>query len=214
MAATSQDEKPMHHLSAELDTFVSGVERYVAAHAAPGDALAITAATIFRNLDEAAPESDRPEPAWLPVCRHLDTALEALRTQAELARIARSVAAIAPALHWRRKSDAEGAEPGFAEGHANAVVIGPGGLRPSRTVQIGVSLVAPTVVYPDHRHPPAEVYLVLSPGDWRRRQGDWFTPGVGGLLYNEPGVVHAMRAVDRPLFAVWCLWLGDEALRV
>jgi Dimethlysulfonioproprionate lyase len=61
-----------------------------------------------------------------------------------------------------------------------------------------VSLIAPTVVYPDNRHPPAEVYLVLSPGDWRRRDEDWFTPGIGGLLYNQPGILHGMRTAERP----------------
>ena len=71
-----------------------------------------------------------------------------------------------------------------------------------------VSLLAPHREYVDHHHPPPEVYLVLSPGEWRRRADPWFEPGVGGTVYNEPDVLHNMRSGNAPLFAFWCLPLG------
>ena len=38
---------------------------------------------------------------------------------------------------------------------------------------------------------------------------DWTAPGPGGLIYNEPGVLHAMRTKAEPLLAICCLWLGN-----
>ena len=68
---------------------------------------------------------------------------------------------------------------------------------------------APHVRYPDHRHPPEEVYVSLAGGSWWNTNMDWTTPGPGGLIYNEPNVLHAMRTEAQPLLAIWCLWLGS-----
>ncbi len=35
---------------------------------------------------------------------------------------------------------------------------------------------------------------MLSDGAFRQGDGDWFTPGVGGSLYNTPFITHAMRS--------------------
>ena len=64
---------------------------------------------------------------------------------------------------------------------------------------------APGITYPDHRHPPEEVYIVLSNGQWRQGSGPWHAPGVGGIVYNPHDIVHAMRSGDSPLLAIWCL---------
>jgi hypothetical protein len=66
---------------------------------------------------------------------------------------------------------------------------------------------APYTCYPDHRHPPEEIYLVLSSGQWRQARDPWHEPGIGGLVYNPPGIVHAMRSTERPLLAFWFLWI-------
>ena len=63
----------------------------------------------------------------------------------------------------------------------------------------------PEVRYPDHTHPPEELYLVLSDGDFRNAETEWTKPGIGGLFHNPPGIVHAMRSTDKPLLAVWML---------
>ena len=94
------------------------------------------------------------------------------------------------------------------DGHANALIVGPDGLEPREDARVGVSLMAPAVQYPDHRHPPEEVYVALSPGEWRQGDGPWHAPGPGGLVYNPPGIVHAMRSGKTPLLAIWCLWVG------
>ena len=35
------------------------------------------------------------------------------------------------------------------------------------------------------------------------------TPGPGGLIYNDPNVLHAMRTEAQPLLAIWSLWMGS-----
>ena len=57
------------------------------------------------------------------------------------------------------------------------MILGPAGLENRRDVWFGVSLLAPHVRYTDHSHAPEETYLVLSDGEFRQGDGDWFTPG-------------------------------------
>ena len=113
-----------------------------------------------------------------------------------------------PYLPWQQRQEAD--HPDFMAGHANAQIIGPNGLVASDNLLIGISLLAPHVTYPDHHHPPAEVYLVLTEGEWRQEDQPWHHPGAGGYVYNQPHVVHAMRALDKPLLAIWCLPLVDK----
>ena len=102
---------------------------------------------------------------------------------------------------WRR--GAGRAVPGR---RANATITGPEGLEIRRDVWIGVSLMAPHTRYSDQRHPPEEIYVVLSDGQWCQASGPWHEPGIGGLVYNPPNVAHAMRSTERPLLALWFLW--------
>lgn len=148
----------------------------------------------------------------LPVCAHLPGALETARAHsAPIARIADAVAAVEPSLFWApRAAGGPHASASWAEGHANATIIGPNGLEDRDDLNIGVSLLAPHVRYPDHNHGPEEVYLVLSPGRFQHGASGWFEPGIGGTLHNEPGITHAMASGDAPLFALWCLWTATD----
>jgi hypothetical protein len=142
----------------------------------------------------------------LPMCAHLENALAMETNQDSLRRLLDRFRVIEPSLEWRRRfSYGVSASDNFAEGHANAMIIGPGGIEERDNVWIGVTLMAPHVHYPDHEHAPEEVYLILSEGEFRQGQGAWFSPGIGGSFYNEPGIVHAMRSGDTPLFAFWAL---------
>ncbi|ABV93863.1 conserved hypothetical protein [Dinoroseobacter shibae DFL 12 = DSM 16493] len=161
---------------------------------------------IFNSLETAAPNA-APIGARLPVCTHLDALLDPARFDApDLRHLAECFAALEPALQWRRR---EGGGPGasahFADAHANAMLVGPGGLEPRDDVWIGMSLLAPHVQYPDHRHSPEETYLVLSPGEFRQGRAGWVHVPQGGTWYNPFNVVHAMRAVEAPLLVLWAL---------
>jgi hypothetical protein len=149
----------------------------------------------------------------LPVCTALSVAFaNARRHSPVIARIVDAFEAIEPALSWApRSSGGAHASGNWPEGHANAIIIGPGGVESRDDVWIGVSLLAPHVRYPDHNHAPAEVYLVLSPGRFRHGASGWFEPGIGGTLYNQPNITHAMASDAAPLLAVWHFWTGRPA---
>lgn len=84
------------------------------------------------------------------------------------------------------------------------MIVGPGGVEDRDDLWLGVSLLAPHVHYPYHNHAPEETYLVLSGGEFMQEE-TWFSPGIGGSFYNPPGIKHAMRSGDKPLFAIWAL---------
>lgn len=168
---------------------------------------AASVARIFGALREPV-EGEGAAPARLPVCDLLAEAAEPSRfADPALRRLAAALLQLDPLLPWRRRGgEAMNASAGFQEGHANAMIAGPGGVEMRRDLWLGVSLLAPGVRYPDHDHAPEETYLVLSEGEFSQNDGPWFEPGVGGSFYNPPGIRHAMRAKGAPLLAVWALW--------
>lgn len=167
-------------------------------------------AEIFRALEEPS-EARAGAGAGLPACGHLDQALAVETGHTTLDRLLQCFRAVEPSLQWRRRPNNDGtASANFEDGHANAMLLGPGGLEERGDVWLGVSLMAPKVRYPDHDHAPEEVYLVLSDGEFRQGEGDWFSPGIGGSFYNRPGIRHAMRSLDTPLFAFWALQAGNR----
>jgi quercetin dioxygenase-like cupin family protein len=122
--------------------------------------------------------------------------------------LAAAFSAVEGDLRWYRRKNAEAVGQPFLDGHANAMLIGPGGLEERADVWVGATVLAPHIVYPDHDHPPEEVYIALSPGEWWNAEMDWTEPGPGGIIYNPPGILHAMRSHAQPMLALWFLPIG------
>jgi quercetin dioxygenase-like cupin family protein len=163
---------------------------------------------IFDALADPVPVTEA-EPTRVPTSALLEHALEpARRASGALGNLADQILHLDPLLSWRKRGGvAPQASASFADGHANAMIVGPGGLEDRKDVWVGLSLLAPGVRYPDHRHPPEEIYLVLTDGQFRQGEREWFTPGIGGTLYNEPNILHAMASsANTPLLAVWSLF--------
>ena len=169
------------------------------------------AARVLRAVESSDSLPVDYRPATLPVCAHLEPALDAASAaEPRLTTLCDALRSLAPHLAWtRRAGSARGGEV-FHEGHANTWLVGAPGPEGSTGLVIGATLIAPKVRYPDHEHPPEELYLVLSEGEWWQHGGKWHSPGVGRLVHNPPGITHAMRASDSPLFAIWCLWTGKH----
>lgn len=165
---------------------------------------------VFSALQ--VPAAQRPASgSRLPVCSNLTRALAVQTSDTTLRDLLERFDAIEPLLEWRQRTANDGsASANFAEGHANATIVGPGGLEDRQDVWLGASLLAPNVRYPDHDHPPEEVYLVLSPGEFQQAEGPWFAPGIGGSFYNTPNIKHAMRSHEEPLLAFWVLRPGSS----
>ena len=164
---------------------------------------------IFAALERPVPATGQA-PKRLPVCAHLaNVAAPENFTDPTLRRLVAAFASIECRLTWRRRDVSHpSASANCLDGHANAMVVGPGGLEQREDVWVGVSLLAPHVRYPDHWHLPEETYLVMSDGEFSQGGGSWFRPGVGGSFYNKPNIVHAMRSLKVPLFAFWALTLA------
>jgi hypothetical protein len=160
---------------------------------------------IFKLLEQSD-EQRNDGGSRLPVCSHLSSALSISTDSEILRRLMARFQAIEPLLAWRRREDLSGTSSvNFDQSHANAMIIGPGGIEARSDVWLGATLMAPRVRYPDHDHAPEEVYLVMSDGEFQHGASGWFAPGIGGSFYNPPNIRHAMRSVDTPLFAFWAL---------
>ena len=188
----------------ELDAFIAAAAAAFDRHATDPEGHG-AATAIFAALAEPAAPADPATPCRLSACAHLPTALDNAAGDAALRPLVDRFRDLEPLLRWVRRPGDATASADFAEGHANAMIAGPGGLEPRRDVWLGVSLLAPHVRYPDHDHAPEEVYLVLSDGEFRQGDGDWFRRGIGGSFHNVPGILHAMRAGAAPLLALWVL---------
>jgi len=164
---------------------------------------------IFGNTAHEAPQGSGERPQRQPACRHLPACFAELETiGGNLGKLAAALREIEPHLSWNNQSERRKSAV-LAENYADSFIVGPGGFVQSSAIEIGVSVMAPHTTYPDHRHPPEELYLVLSQGEWRQNTEAWHEPGVGGVVYNPPDIVHAMRADAKPLFAIWCLPLDN-----
>lgn len=189
----------------ELQAFLTAAHAAFGARIGALSPAAVALPAMARAMAEPARAGALPAPRRLPACQHLAPAIAtAMRGPADLAGLAKALGALAPALHWRSR-DSEDRD--FARGHANATVLGPQdeALERRDDVRIGVSVMAPGVTYPDHAHPPEEVYLALSAGAWRQLDNPWHEPGPGGIVHNPPGILHAMRSGAGPFLAIWCL---------
>ena len=192
-----------------LTNFLEAAKQAALATVPTGSDAETAANRIFNALEKPAELVEAEPSTELPAYAHLPTALSnAALGPHPIRNLSTTLGALAPGLSWQRRANAETDGESFYDGHANTTVIGPHGIEPRSDVIIGVSLVAPGVRYPQHNHPPEELYIVMSEGDWYREGRGWYTPGIGAVVYHQPGITHAMRSSQQPLLAVWCLWAG------
>lgn len=193
-----------------LQNCIDAVEAGIQARAGDFPAAMAMAERIFAALKSPSEANAGNVAARMPTCVHLDAAFSQARNgPGPIPELAAAFAAIEPALAWDRRPETVHNGSDFYDNHANAIIVGDGGLEARNDVRIGVSLVAPGIDYPRHRHPPEELYVVLSPGRWMQSDNPLALKRSGDLVHNPPNVWHSMQAVDVPLLAIWCLWVGD-----
>lgn len=191
--------------SQALQAFLDATREALSVRVKPGTPEASAMQRVTAAFDVAAGDQAPSNSLSQPVCAHLEAAIvSAERGPADVARVAHTFKALLPSLHWKLKSIAD---PAFAVGHANTNLLGPypEALERRNDVWVGLSLMAPEITYPDHNHPPEELYLALSRGYWRQQTGPWHEPGLGGVVCNPRGITHAMRSGAEPFLAIWCL---------
>ena len=188
-----------------LQRFLGLAEAAIAAGAGTEEQRAV-GQNVFSAMRDRAGQASCPEPQQVPGCRLLPEIFRNISAEAQpIADLGEAVAELSPRLTWTRRKNADEGGTVFYDGHANATVVGAGGLEERGDVWIALTLMAPRLVYPEHSHPPEEVYVALTPGEWWNAGMDWTNPGIGGLIYNPHGILHTMRSGDQPFLAVWCL---------
>jgi quercetin dioxygenase-like cupin family protein len=203
------DQRAMPGRTESLQILIAAVQAAIDARIADVPAARPMADRIFAALRNPGEARGAPSPSRLPVCGHLERALaEGRAGPPPIPAVTDALAVVEPGLAWHRRIGSSGDPPPFHDGHANAMIVGEGGLEVRRDARIGVSLVAPGVAYPRHRHPPEEIYLVLSPGAWMQDDRAPVARRPGDLVHNVSNLWHGMRATDAPLLAIWCLWDG------
>jgi len=147
---TASDQEDAMTRPATLQTFLdqSAAALRTATSGAAADAAA-RATAIWRTPGAAG----QAEPARLPVCDWIGPALD-LAAKSKRAALGTAFTGIADGLCWRRRSSAQPTDPVFWNGHANAMILGPGGLEERGDIWVGVTVMAPGVTYMDHDHPP------------------------------------------------------------
>ena len=193
-----------------LQRFIDATKACIQAQAAFFPDAMPMADRIFAALNKAADIKAEGAPTRLAVCRYLERALSQARNGPDpVPELANAFAAIEPEFAWNRRPGSELEYEDFHDGHANAIIVGNGGLEVRQDVRIGVSLVAPDIHYTRHRHLPEELYVVLSPGKWMQDDYSLTFRRSGDLVHNVPNVWHAMQATKVPLLAIWCLWVKE-----
>ena len=201
----------MKQRPAQLTTFIEATRQAAWADIDPNTEAGAGAERIFHALETPGNIAEIEASQSLDAYRHLSGALDqAAAGSTDLSNLSDALRGLAPLLRWERRENAETQGERFYAGHANTTIVGPQGLEQRSDVIVGVSLVAPDVWYPEHNHPPEELYIVMSEGDWYREDKGWYTPGKGTVIYHRPWVTHAMRSAEQPLLAVWCLWAGSS----
>ena len=142
-----------------------------------------------------------------PVLKHLPQALDAAAPHA-LADLADLFGELSGTIEWSQNAGytSENSSRSFLDGYAYASLSGPDGPILCEAPMAGYMLLGPDVHYPDHRHQPREVYLVLTPGaQWSLDSGEWFDVAPGTVIVHDSWQKHAIRTGGSPFlaFAAW-----------
>ena len=99
---------------------------------------------------------------------------------------------------------------GYAQGHAYATLIGDKAAISARDFDFGLFLIAPHVLYRDHRHPAPELYAPLTgPHGWRFGVGDpLIVKDAHQPVWNDPNRPHLTKVGPVPFLALFG-WTRD-----
>src|SRR5262245_6573245 len=112
--------------------------------------------------------------------------------------------AVASSLHWQQNPAYANAD--FLVGYAYCELFGPAGHLRDDSTAIGLLLLAPRIVYPEHAHAATETYLVIGGrAQWLQGDGRWRERGAGERIEHAAHEPHAMRTAAEPLLAAY-LW--------
>ena len=165
------------------------------------------AARVHLLLREPPPLSGEFSPSSHPITGRLTQAFEA---GSELTvGLIEAIRPLAFDLPWRYSYSERPYAPALAENVAFAEIIGPEAPFRRDSVCLGLTLIGPETLYPAHRHPAVELYLVAA------GTATWTLDGVsrdyppGAFILHPSQAIHAMRTHAGPLLAIYS-WTGPD----
>lgn len=192
-------ERDLSHLIDHIDT-------YLASLSAPGVPAVRSGIATWRDGPV-----QRHDPKRLAINSHMAEALDFAAKSGQPA-LAEAIGVIEPQLKWISYDHYPRAliGEGFATGHSYAALIGREGCIPAEDFELGLFLIAPNVLYRDHKHAAPELYAPLTgPHGWR------FSPGAPlewrdahQPVWNEAFQHHATRVGPVPFLCIFG-WTRD-----
>jgi Dimethlysulfonioproprionate lyase len=166
------------------------------------------------------PPDPGPERSMTPrgngvVDRWLAPALASLAT--DRPELSQAIAEAADHLNWITYDSYPGAQIGeaFATGHAFASLLGSDAPFAAHDFDAGLFLIAPGVLYRDHRHRAPELYAPLTgPHGWRFGTGRPLHVEPAHVpIWNPPNHPHLTKVGDQPFlcFFVWTRDVNESA---
>ena len=154
-------------------------------------------AAAFRDALRDATPTDRGL-STVPVAQHVAGLEPSAASTAAITAAAKASQAMIPWIATPRLSD-----------DGESVALAPlDEVRDLGSLICGLMLLAPGAAYPEHEHPPHEIYLpIAGHGRWRyggASQYQVLEPDA--LVYNHPNDRHGAVADDSPLLALYVLW--------
>ncbi len=148
---------------------------------------------LLRCLEDARPRDFRPSP--LPALAHLQEVKDM--------KLAREFREFAHFLPWKYS-------PRTIDQGQEVAIMELGSMFELEEVAAGLMYVDSHQVYPEHNHPPDEMYFLIS-GTARWRYGghhDYRSVTAGNILYNHPWNWHGVKAGATPVLALFLLCSG------
>jgi len=161
---------------------------------------------VLDGVRTAELPSQWPSAKRRSVCRLLP---EVFSSAADLDRqLSQYLQLVDNSLYWRRRYDTGPVSESFFDNFGLATLVGPDGPAVKATVKVGLMILGPGELYPNHAHPAGEFYAILAGfPDWRIGDGPWHLRQPGDLIHHKPDVPHATRTRDSALLALYA-WYG------
>ena len=190
-------------LPTKYQNFLDALGSAIAAEPQPATVQALTSRVLQAPGREAALT---PEPfAMDRKAAELLSGVDVAAQRPSLTRLWQAFAVLVPHLHWYARALPD--QPVIQGGHRHALIVGQSSaLIPCEQATIGVTVMVAGLEYPIHSHPPAEVYLPMTPGRFYNADQDWQQREPGDCWYNPPGIDHSFAALPHQGFmSFWLL---------
>lgn len=194
----------MANNSLRIRRFIDEVRTTFVEQPAVDNAIARELRNVVSLLESIPPLTGKFPKSTHGILRHAEGTLK-VGTSPLLA----SLAPIIEYLPWRYSYPMRPDAPALGERIAFAEVVGPEAPFRSGSVCLGLTLIAPETLYPEHRHPAVELYYVLAGTASWRLNGVAREYAPGSYILHPSQAVHAMQTNRQPLLAIYS-WSGPD----